>query len=77
MPPNPQQAMMHALQFHQAGRLQEAVALYRQALAWAPNNASVYSNLGAALRDLGQADEAIVACRKAIALNPNMAEAFF
>jgi predicted O-linked N-acetylglucosamine transferase (SPINDLY family) len=57
------------------GKMDEAVAAYRQAVALDPRNAGAYCNLGAALRDNGHFDEAIVICRQAIGLDPSCAEA--
>jgi predicted O-linked N-acetylglucosamine transferase (SPINDLY family) len=57
------------------GLLEEAVVVYRQAIALRPALPEAHSNLGAALTELGELEEAIAACRKAIALRPNYAEA--
>ncbi|MGD0464988.1 MAG: tetratricopeptide repeat protein [Tepidisphaeraceae bacterium] len=69
------EAFSLAVQLHQSGRLPEAVAAYRQALALKPDFATAHSNLGRALSDLGQLTEALAACRRALALDPNLAEA--
>ena len=55
---------------HRAGRLSEAAAAYRQALALRPDHPEVHANLGALLLDQGQLDEATFHCRRASALNP-------
>jgi tetratricopeptide (TPR) repeat protein len=51
-------------------RPEEAVGYYRAALAARPEASAVYTNLGAALHDLGRPDEAIDACRRAVELGP-------
>ncbi|TDI25397.1 MAG: tetratricopeptide repeat protein [Acidobacteria bacterium] len=59
------------------GRLDEAIALYRDALARNPNNAIAYSNLGTALAANGQMDEAIAQHRRALDLAPNDADGHY
>ncbi len=51
---------------HQVGRKEIAVDLIRQAIALQPEcpDATAHSNLGSALRDMGQLDEAIAALIK-------------
>ena len=53
------------------GRLDEAVALYRQAVAQDPLRAAGYHNLGAALDASDRLDEAEAAYRKALELAPH------
>ncbi|HWB96869.1 MAG TPA: tetratricopeptide repeat protein, partial [Bryobacteraceae bacterium] len=60
---------------HQAGRLMEAIARYRQALSLKPDLAAAHNNLAIALYDLGRLEEAEVSYRQALALQPNRAEA--
>ena len=50
------------------GRIAEAVACYRQALALAPGDAEVHNNLGVALDALKRPEEAIACYRSAITL---------
>ena len=57
------------------GRLDEALASYRQAIALKPNYAEAYNNLGIMLQELGRLDEALASYRQAIALKPDYAEA--
>jgi tetratricopeptide (TPR) repeat protein/serine/threonine protein kinase len=59
---------------HEQGKLDEAVAEYRQAIALAPKDPLAHY-LGAVLRDQGKLDEAVVAYRQAIALDPKFARA--
>jgi len=58
------------------GKLDEAVAAFRRAIALRPNFAEAHSNLGDALQDEGQLEEAIAAYGRAIALRPNFSEAY-
>lgn len=51
-------------------RVDEAVALLRQAVKAEPGFARAWSTLAVALSRAGQTDEAIAACREAIRLNP-------
>ena len=56
---------------HRAGRLAEAEALYRQALARDPSLTNVHTNLGAALQAQGRIEAAADAYRAALALAPD------
>ena len=56
---------------------QKAVELIGQALEVYPDSASIYSNHGNALRELGQFQAAVASYNKAIALQPSLAEAYF
>jgi len=55
------------------GKLEEAIACYRRAIAQNPNFAWSHHNLAEALIKQGQIDEAIVSYRRAIEINPNFA----
>jgi len=57
------------------GRLSDAVACYRRALALEPGFAEAHYNLGNALMDQGKLDEAVASYRRALALRPDYAEA--
>lgn len=59
----------------QAGRLDEAEALYRQSLAALPGRATTLCNLGATLLALGRAEEALVLLNQALARTPGQPEA--
>jgi protein O-GlcNAc transferase len=65
------QALELALQQHQAGRLADAEALYRQILAVQPNHASALHLLGLVAHQVGRHDLAVEWIRQAIVLNPN------
>ena len=69
----PDDAWAAALAHHRAGRPAEAERLYRQVLAAHPDRAEAYSNLGAALQDLGRLDEAVKAYHQALALDSRQA----
>jgi eukaryotic-like serine/threonine-protein kinase len=60
-----------------AGRLDEAIAAYRQTIGLKPDYRMAHLELGKALSEQGQLDEAIAACRRAIELKPDDADAHF
>jgi tetratricopeptide (TPR) repeat protein len=62
----PEALLQRALELHQSGQLEAAVAAYLEVLKLAPSAALVRSNLGAAYAGLGRYDEAIVEYRRAI-----------
>jgi tetratricopeptide (TPR) repeat protein len=64
-----------AMQHHQAGRLQEAEALYRTILQVGSSDPAVWCYLGTAQLGLGKPAEAEVSYRRALALHPHLAEA--
>jgi len=70
------QALELALQHHQAGRLAEADALYRQILAVQPNHPDALHLLGLVACQAGHSDAAVGWIRQAIALKPNYPEAY-
>ncbi|MEI8194991.1 MAG: tetratricopeptide repeat protein [Phycisphaerae bacterium] len=70
-----QQVFDLALQYHRAGRLQEAEQTYRQILAQQPRNAEVLHQLGVLAAQTGRIDVAVDLIRQAIALEPDYAEA--
>jgi FkbM family methyltransferase len=57
------------------GKLDEAVAAYRQAIRIKADSAETHSNLGVALYDQGKLDEAVAAYRQAIRIKPDYAMA--
>lgn len=63
-----------ALQHHQAGRLQEAEAIYRQVLQAQPNCADAFHLLGLIAQQTGRAVLAMECVGKAIQLNPSAGE---
>ena len=64
-----------AVGHHQAGRLDEAVACYRQALLLKPDLAAAHNNLGNALCEQGKPEEAEASYRRALALQPELGRA--
>jgi hypothetical protein len=63
------------LRFQDAGRLAEAEASYRRALALDPRQAKAHNNLGAVLHMQGRLDEAIASYRRALELDPALPQA--
>ena len=61
----------------EVGRLDDAEASYRQAIALKPDYAEAYNNLGVTLKELGRLDDAEAGYRQAIALKPGYAEAHY
>jgi predicted O-linked N-acetylglucosamine transferase (SPINDLY family) len=64
-----------AIALHQQGRVAEAVLLYAQILAVAPDDIGTLYNHGTALRDLGRLAEALASFESALALAPDFQEA--
>jgi tetratricopeptide (TPR) repeat protein len=74
--PDIQALLRTAAAHHQAGRLAEAVALYRQLLVWAPDHSDALHMLGNALLVSGRPDEALACHRRVVELRPDFAEAW-
>jgi predicted O-linked N-acetylglucosamine transferase (SPINDLY family) len=70
-----QNALQSALEFHRAGWLAKAEAIYRQALARDPNDIDAIYNLGNALLEAGAHNEAIKCYQRVIQLKPDHADA--
>jgi len=60
-----------------SGQLDDAVRLYREALALRPDFAEALLNLGHALKALGHADEARLCWSQAITAKPQLAAGYF
>ncbi len=69
------QAMAVAIGHHQAGRLAEAEAIYRQVLAVAPNHPDALHFLGVLAAQMGRHDLAVQMIRQSLALAPDNAAA--
>jgi tetratricopeptide (TPR) repeat protein len=63
-----------AVQHHVAGRINDAVVRYQQALLRRPNYADAHNNLAVALVSLGKVDDALTHFERAIELKPTSAE---
>lgn len=68
---NPDQHFARAVQFHQAGDLENAIKEYQAFLAERPDRTDARSNLGAALARLGRFQEAIEQYNRALLLDGN------
>ena len=66
-----------AVKHHEAGRLTEADAIYRAALALSPGHAAVTQNLGVIAATLGQHDAAITRFDEVIAREPAYVSAHY
>jgi len=64
-----------AVEHHLAGRIDPAIAAYRDALALAPQLAAAMNNLGALLAPLGQVSDALALFRRAVTADPGYGEA--
>ncbi|WP_175676187.1 tetratricopeptide repeat protein [Burkholderia ambifaria] len=60
----------------ECGRLDDAIAHYRRAVALRPDYPEAHNNLGNALRDARNPAEAMQSCSRAIELRPGYAEAY-
>jgi tetratricopeptide (TPR) repeat protein/2-polyprenyl-3-methyl-5-hydroxy-6-metoxy-1,4-benzoquinol methylase len=75
-PADPAQQNQRGLALQEQGRLDEAIACYRDALSLDPTLAAAQYNLGTALQAQGRLDEAVASYRAAISLRPDYAKAF-
>ncbi|HTV48193.1 MAG TPA: tetratricopeptide repeat protein [Phycisphaerae bacterium] len=66
-----QQAFDLALRYHQAGKLAEAEAIYRQLVAQQPDNADALHLLGAVAHQMGNNQLALELMERSIAINPS------
>ncbi|MDR2212149.1 MAG: tetratricopeptide repeat-containing glycosyltransferase family protein [Pseudomonadales bacterium] len=69
--PNPDELFHLALEHHQRGQFQQAIAVYDQVLALAPDNVEAYYNQAIALSRLGRRGEALKNYERAITLQAN------
>ena len=65
-----------AVTHHLAGRLEDAVASYKNGLAFHPNNAGAHSNLAIALKELGRLEEAEASCLRSLEIAPDFAGSY-
>jgi predicted O-linked N-acetylglucosamine transferase (SPINDLY family) len=73
---NVDQCLHLAQQHHQAGRLPQAEALYRQVLAVEPEHPDALHLLGVIACQLGRAEMGVDLIRQAVALDPSFAQAY-
>jgi len=69
--------MEEGYELHQAGRLKEAEAAYRQALERDGDDSLTHFNLGVLLEDMGRKPEAMAAYRDALRVDPRMADCHY
>ena len=74
-PTTPRPTSTSATPCSSQGKLDEAIAAYREAIRLKPDYAEAHSNLGIALAGQGKLDEAIAEYREAIRLKPDYAAA--
>jgi tetratricopeptide (TPR) repeat protein len=67
--------LRQALKLHQAGRLQEAIEVYRRVMTLDPGSVPARTYCGAALLDLQRTGEAAKILQRAVSLDPNNADA--
>jgi tetratricopeptide (TPR) repeat protein len=65
------------LLLHRTGQVDDAIRLYKEALAEKPEFAEALLNLGHALNDKGQTEEARMFWKRALACNPELAQGYF
>jgi len=76
-PENPRVLARMGDLYRQEGRIEDAVASFKKALAITPYDALIYNNLGVTYAQAGKHAEAAAAYQKATELNPGLAEAYF
>ena len=69
--------LKQANQLKRMGKLDEAIALYRQVIEINPHFAWAYNNLGTALVKRGNLDEAVSCYSESLKINPNSAWLFY
>jgi tetratricopeptide (TPR) repeat protein len=60
-----------SLQYYQAKRFPEAIAISKAILQINPNSADAYNNMGVSYAGLGQWDDAVASLQAALRINPN------
>ncbi|MGH6884527.1 MAG: tetratricopeptide repeat-containing sulfotransferase family protein, partial [Geminicoccales bacterium] len=74
-PADPRALCAAGVELHAAGRYEEAIAFFRQAIALDPGLAEAHDRLGRSLNNLQRLDEAAAAFRESVRLEPGSAEA--
>ena len=75
-PDNPRGRYNLGTRLNSAGRYEDAIVQFREALRIDPRHASAHCNLGVALKRSGKVDQAVAEYHKAIRLDPRHANAF-
>ncbi len=70
------QTLQAAIQHHQAGRLPQAEALYRQVIQVEPNNAEAYRLLGILANQAGNGPMAVQLLQRAVTIQPALVDAW-
>ncbi len=65
------QKIKQAITVHTEGKLEEAVAFYREILKIQPKDITINHNIAVALMDLGNLEEALIGFKKTLALTPD------
>lgn len=71
-PPAQDPAFAQAVAQHQAGRIDEAIRLYRQVVRASPGHAAAHNLLGIACHQRGDTAQAVESMRRALALKPDL-----
>jgi predicted O-linked N-acetylglucosamine transferase (SPINDLY family) len=71
------QLVQQGIRLHEAGRFNEATAVYRQALAVEPRNSDALNLLGVILRQQDRCAEAVPLIKKAISIQPRIPDYHF
>ncbi len=72
-----QSLLQQAIDWHRAGRIDQARSVYRQLAATLPDNAHILSLLGSAEGDLGNPEESVRLLTKSLEINPNQPGVYF
>ena len=65
------------VEFHQAGKLAEAIECYSKSLDLQPENSAALNNMGGALQACGRLDEAVIYLQKATTVDPGFVDAHY
>ena len=76
-PQNLQKLLNTAINFHQQGKLEQAIAIYQQILNINPHHLDALSNLGVAYKKLGRIEEAISCYRQVLQIDEQKVEIWF
>ncbi|TAN45966.1 MAG: tetratricopeptide repeat protein [Nitrospirae bacterium] len=70
-------ALKRAFKLHKAGRFEDAVTAYGEALNLFPDSYEAHFNRGMALQSLGRLNEAVISYGRALSIMPDAAEAHY